>query len=301
MYSHVFAHLSKHNILCDQQHGFRQSRSCETQLIITINDFAESLNRNEQTDVIFLDFSKAFDKVSHQHLFHKLHHYGIRGDLLTWIKSFVSNRVQQVVVDGQQSNLAAVSSGVPQGTVLAPLLFLCFINDLHGIMSKIKLYADDVLLYNIIHSQEDCYNLQQDLNLLEEWTTKWKMTFNLQKCEFLRITNKKYPIFAQYLIQNEIIREATHAKHLAVTIDQSLKWSEYVKQITNKANSVHGFLRRNLYSCPMSTKINCYKVLVKPVLDYAATVWSPYTQKDIDNVEQVQRHAARFFLIITLV
>ena len=144
MYSHVFAHLSKHNILCDQQHGFRQSRSCKTQLIIIINDFAEILNRNEQTNVIFLDFSKAFNKVSHQHLFHKLHHYDIRGDLLTWIKSFVSSRVQQVVVDGQQSNLTAVTSGVPQGTVLAPLLFLCFINDLpNEIKSKIKLYADD--------------------------------------------------------------------------------------------------------------------------------------------------------------
>ena len=107
------------------------------------------------------------------------------------MKSFVCNRVQQVVVDGQQSNLTAVTSGVPQGTVLAPLLFLCFINDLpNGIKSKRKLYADDVLLYNTIHSQEDCHNLQQDLNLLEEWATKWKMSFNLQKCEFLRITNK---------------------------------------------------------------------------------------------------------------
>ena len=107
--------------------------------------------------------------MSHQHLFHKLHHYSIRGNLLAWIKSFVSNRVQQVVVDGQQSNLAAVSPGVPQGTVLAPLLFLCFINDLpNGIMSKIKLYADDVLLYTTIYSQEDCHNLQQDLNLLKE-------------------------------------------------------------------------------------------------------------------------------------
>ena len=120
------------------------------------------------------------------------------------------------------------------------------------------------------------------------------MSFNLQKCEFLRITNKKYPIFSQYLIQNKIIREVTYAKYLGVTINQNLKWSERVKQITNKANSVHGFLRRNLYSCPMSTKINCYKALVKPVLDYAATVWSPYTQKDIDMVEQVQRRAARF-------
>ena len=188
-----------------------------------------------------------------------------------------------------------MTSGVPQGTVLAPLLFLCFINDLpNGIMSKIKLYADDVLLYNTIHSQEDCHNLQQDLNLLKEWATKWKMSFNLQKCEFLRITNKKYLIFFQYLIQNEIIREVTYAKYLGVTIDQNLKWSEHVKQISNKANGVHGFLRHNLYSCPMSTKINCYKALVKPVLDYAATVWSPYTQKDINMVEQVQRRAARF-------
>ena len=148
-------------------------------------------------------------------------------------------------------------------------------------------YADDVLLYNTIHSQEDCHNLQQDLNLLEEWATKWKMSFNLQKCEFLRITNNKYPIFSQYLIQNEIIREVTYVKYLGMTIDQNLKWSENVKQITNKANGVHGFLRRNLYSCSMSTKINCYKALVKPVLDYAATVWSPYTQKDIDMVKQV--------------
>ena len=107
-------------------------------------------------------------------------------------------------------------------------------------MSKIKLYADDVLL---IHSQEaDCHNLQQDLNLLEEWATKLKMTFNFQKCEFLRITNKKYPIFAQYLIQNVIIREVTHAKYLGITIDQNLKWSEHVKQITNKANSFYTFL-----------------------------------------------------------
>ena len=102
----------------------------------------------------------------------------------------------------------------------------------NGIKSKIKLYADDVLLYNTIHSQEDCHNLQQDLNLLEEWATKWKMSFNLQKCEFLRITNKEYPIFSQYLIQNEIIREVTYAKYLGVTINQNLKWSEHVKQIT---------------------------------------------------------------------
>ena len=100
MYSHIFTHLSHHRILCDQQHGFRQSRSCESQLILTVNDFAETLNRGEQSDVVFLDSLKVFDRVSHHHLFHKLHHYGIRGDVLDWIKNFTLNRSQHVIIDG---------------------------------------------------------------------------------------------------------------------------------------------------------------------------------------------------------
>ena len=117
---------------------------------------AESLNNNDQTDVVLLDFSKAFDKVSHQHLFHKLHHYSIRGNLLDWIKDFVLQRSQCVVVEVQKSHLTAVTSGVLQGTVLAPLLFICFINDLPNNISKIKLYADDVLLYATIRTEQDC-------------------------------------------------------------------------------------------------------------------------------------------------
>ena len=294
VYSHIFAHLTHHNILCNQQHGFRQSRSCETQLILTVNDFAESLNNGEQTDVIFLDFSKAFDKVSH-HLFYKLYHYGIRGDILDWIKNFVSNRSQCVIVDGQQSNFSGVSSGVPQGTVLAPLLFLCFINDLPTrIASKIKLYADDVLLYATIHSQEDCHSLQKDLDTLDQWAINWKMSFNLQKCEFLRITNKKHPILACYSLQNTTIKEVSYAKYLGVTIDQNLSWSEHIKQVTNKANRVKGFLQRNLNRCPLPIKSNCYKSLIKPILDYAAVIWAPHTQRDINVIENVQRRAARF-------
>ena len=154
--------------MCDEQHGFRHGRSCETQLLLTINDFAESLNNNGQTDAILLDFSKAFDKVLHQHLYHKLHHYGIQGNTLEWLKDFLTGRRQQVLVNGEQSDVTQVTSGVPQGTVLAPLLFLCFINDLtKNILSTVRLYADDVILYTPINSKEDCYQLQKDLTILE--------------------------------------------------------------------------------------------------------------------------------------
>ena len=212
------------------------------------------------SDVVFLDFSKAFDRVSHHHLFHKLHHYGIRGDVLDWIKNFTLNRSQHVVIDGQKSDVSSVSSGVPQGTVLAPLLFLCFINDLpNRITSKIKLYADDVLLYTTIHSQDDCHRLQQDLDTLEQWALDWKMSF--------RITNKKNRIIAQYTLQNQTIKEVTHAKYLGVTIDKNLSWSEHIKQITKKANNVKCFLQHNISRCPPQTKRNCYKALVKPILE----------------------------------
>ena len=113
MYSHIFLHLKKYNILTEEQHGFRQNRSCETQLIATVNDLAEGLNTGNQTDVILLDFSKAFDKVPHVRLCHKLHHLGINGSLLTWIKHFLTNRQQQVVVNGESSSPSLVTSGVP--------------------------------------------------------------------------------------------------------------------------------------------------------------------------------------------
>ena len=295
IYSHIFFHLSQHNILCDEQHGFRHGRSCETQLLLTINDFAESLNNNKQTDAILLDFSKAFDKVSHQHLYHKLHHYGIRGNTLEWLKDFLTGRPQQVLVNGEQSDVSQVTSGVPQGTVLAPLLFLCFIYDLpKNILSTVRLYADDVILYIPINSKEDCYQLQKDLTILERWANKWKMAFNVKKCEFIRITYKKKPIFYHYTLYDTVVQEVTHTKYLGLTIDSKLSWSEHIRQITNKANSIKGFLQRNLHSCPISVKVSCFKSLIEPILEYACVVWDPYTQKDILAIESVQRRCARF-------
>ena len=295
IYSCLSNHLETYHILQDQQHGFRHHRSCETQLITTIHDLAQSLNHGGQCDVMLLDFCKAFDKVPHLRLFYKLHHYGIRGSVLTWITDFLTDRSQRVILDNKESNPCSVLSGVPQGTVLAPLLFLIYINDLPlHVSNKVRLYADDVILYSHIHSVNDCHNLQQDLDKLTEWSHKWQMIFNPKKCEFLRITNKKNPIPHTYYIDNCQIDEVSNAKYLGVVIDQHLTWNEHIKQTTSKAIRVNGFLYRNLYHCPITVKLNCYKAMVRPIIEYASPVWDPHTSLYINHLEAVQRSAARF-------
>ena len=140
---------------------------------------------------IFFDFPKAFDEVPHNKLCHKLASYGIKGPILEWIWDFLSNRTQKILVGGQISETTAVLSGVPQGTVLGPLLLLCYTNDLlRFIKSKVRMYADDTLVYNVINSTDDCIQLPNDLLLLERWASIWQMQFNPSKCEFLAVTNK---------------------------------------------------------------------------------------------------------------
>ena len=171
--------MERNNILEDKQHGFLKRRLCESQLITTINDLARGLNDKQQIDAVLLDFSKAFDKVSHRRLATKLNHYGVRGNTLAWIQDFLSHRTQQVVVDGEKSAPAPVTSGVPQGTVLGPLLFLVYINDLPSrVNSTARLFADDCLLYRVIKSTDDYHTLQQDLDLLQQWENEWQMSFN---------------------------------------------------------------------------------------------------------------------------
>ena len=171
--SNVMKHVDYYKILSDCQHGFR-ARSCETQPVTLCHDLSSSLDKGIQTDIVVLDFSKAFDRVPHQRLLRKLLHYGIRGNTHSWIASSLSDCTQRVVVEGSSSDRVPVLSGVPQGSVLGPLLFLLFINDLPDkIASKTRLFADDCIVYRQIKDQSDCKALQEDLNRLAEWETKW--------------------------------------------------------------------------------------------------------------------------------
>ena len=258
--SHISKHLAENNIIIDEQHGFREKLSCETQLIQATHDWAEVLNRGGQTDVLILDFSKAFDKVPHHRLSLKLDFSGIRGKTLQWINNFLTGRMQSVVVNGAHSKWYAVTSGVPQGSVLGPTLFLAYINDIvSGVDSTIRLFADDSILYREINSKDDQLILQKDLQKVFDWASLWQMRFNAPKCEFLQVTRKLKPINHTYNINGHGIEQTSKHKYLGVTINKHLDWKNHVKNVTSGAHGTSGVLRRNYHLAPWMSR----SVLIK--------------------------------------
>ena len=213
-----------------------------------------------------------------------------------WISSFLNNRTQQVVVDGVSSERSVVSSGVPQGSVLGPLLFLLFINDLPSYTrhSSIRLFADDCVLYKEITSDDDRNKLQEDLNGLLQWEDDWKMQFHPEKCVQLSITLKKKRIETNYTMRSHQLEKVSSAKYLGITISSNLSWSPHIDAITSKAFSKLAFLQRNISHCPRQTKTLAYQSLIRPKLEYSVGIWDPHTKKDISRLEAVQRKAARF-------
>ena len=293
--SAIMKHSNAHNILKSNQHGFREKRSCETQLLEFTSDIANNMKDGKQTDVLVMDFSKAFDKVGHGKLLHKLSHYGVGGRTHAWIGAFLSGRTQEVVVEGRHSNRVPVTSGVPQGSVLGPCLFLHYINDLpEGIESSVRLFADDTIVYHTIENQDDANTLQSDLNRLGEWEKKWQMEFHPHKCQVLTITNKKNTINHNYTLHGHPLEHVSEAKYLGVTIKKDMNWNQHINNTTTKANSALGFLRRNLRINSIQVKQQAYTTYVRPIAEYASTVWDPYRAYQQHQIEMVQRRAARF-------
>ena len=298
MASGISKHFTEQNILSELQHGFREKKSCETQLIMLVDELSKSMQSGKQTDLILLDFSKAFNKVAHKKLLLKLHFYGIRGNILNWIKDFLDNRTQSVILNGTNSvsDNIAVSSGVPQGSVLGPILFLAHINDLpEQVRSRVRLFPDDTAMYLALDiKQADSDILQKDLEILENWEKLWDMSFNPSKCQVIHVTRRKTPLQTKYHLHGCVLESVPSAKILGVTISEDLKWSEHINNITKKANQTLGFLKRNIRVHNKDLKSTAYKTLVRPQLEYASTVWSPHTDLDINKLESVQSRAARW-------
>ena len=241
--SNINKHLALDSILADCQHGFRSRRSCETQLVQFVHDIISNLDGamnwgHKQSDLIIMDFAKAFNKVPHRRLLHKLDYYGIRGSTHKWISSWLSGRSQQVVLDGQASDPVPVLSGVPQGSVLGPILFLIFINDLpDNIKSSVRLLADDCVLYRNIHSLQDCLILQEDLDSLGLWEDDWQMKFNVAKCHSMRVTRhySHKQIIHDYTLHQQTLENVQSAKYLGITITENMDWGQHISDISSKA------------------------------------------------------------------
>ena len=293
--SNVMKFFNSNNLLYDLQHGFREKRSCQSQLLMLVEDLHRAINAKQQTDLILLDFSKAFDKVNHEKLLLKLFNYGVRGHTLNWIRGFLNNRGQSVVINGVKSNNVPVCSGVPQGSVLGPILFLIYINDLPvGLKSKTRLFADDTAVYLSFTTQKSSAILQRDLDMLQEWERAWDMHFNPSKCQVIHITKRRTPLNTSYTLHNTTLEAVTSAKYLGVTISDDLSWHKHINSMTQKANKTLGFLRRNLKVTSENLKSTAYKTLVRPQLEYCSPIWSPHTTTCISQIEMVQRRAARW-------
>ena len=287
------SHLVTNNLLSPYQFGFCKGRSCVTQLLSTINNWFEFLDDNVPVDAIYLDFQKAFDTVPHKRLLCKLKGYGIDGNLLNWIGDFLSGRTQHVSINNQSSNKVSVSSGVPQGSVLGPSLFIYFINDLPDFCdSLINIFADDTKVYTPISSPNDCCKLQNTINMLTDWSDKWLLKFNTSKCKVLHLGHNN-PTH-NYLMRNgndiTTLCKTNCEKDLGVHIDSKLNFNEHILNQVKKARCTAGVIHRNILNKTPNVMVPLYKSMVRPHLEYANTVWSPYTKKNINLIENIQRH-----------
>ena len=291
----IVSFFTDNNLFSNSQHGFIGGRSTTTQLLAYLDLCTEAYANGETIDCIYLDFAKAFDTVPHKRLLSKLKSWGINGNVLRWIHAFLSNRSQTVKVNGAKSESAPVVSGIPQGSVLGPILFVIFINDLpDSIVSGSFLFADDTKLFRTIRSRDDTTVLQSDLDHLMDWSSKWLLKFNASKCHVLTIGAFENIVCAhRYTMGDLELEHVFEEKDLGVIIDSELKFDDHISSKVNKANSIIGLIRRSFsFLDPLLFK-KLYVTFARPHLEYAQSVWSPHLKKHINKLENVQRRATK--------
>ena len=287
--------------IVDHQHGFLPHRSCETQLIPFYNDLTLSLNDCSRTDVIYFDFAKAFDSVNHDIILEKLkNQYGIDGQLLKFFVSYLEGRTQRVVVGGKCSDVQTVLSGVPQGSILGPTLFVLFINDIGQGMnndSKLSLYADDTKLYRRIVDLSDNHKLQMDVDLLKNWALQNKMKFHPNKCKVLSVSLKRMTTQYIYKLGDSPIKLVNTEKDLGVNFNSALTWTEHCNYLYSKANRMLGLARRTCHFIKnVRKRRTIYLALVRSQFEHCSTVWRPGNKTSKDKIENIQKKAVRWIL-----
>jgi len=298
----VMKHFLANNLFSDKQYGFIKGRCTVLQLLKLTDDWTKALDENDQVDIIYTDFEKAFDKVPHRRLISKLQGYGLSDSIINWIRAFLTSRFQQVRINGVASDQKPVQSGIPQGSVLGPLLFVIYINDLPsacGDSSNLFLFADDAKMYKCIKSIVDYTNLNNTCKELFSWSERWMMKLNVSKCKVLSLcrsnnTIKKYdygftgPEGGIVLLEHENL-----IKDLGVIIDPDLTFDEHIHEKINVASKMLGIIRRNFVDLDKNSFLLLYKSLVRSHLEYAGSVWNPYKKRLISKIEAIQKRATK--------
>ena len=288
----IVTFLEKHNLIKSTQHGFIKNKSCLTNLIEFYNKLFHQHDTTKSLDILYLDFQKAFDKVPHDKLMLKVKSLGITGNIGEWIEDWLKNRKQRVVINGQSSDWITVTSGVPQGSVLGPLLFIIYINDIDvGLSNYISKFADDTKIGKPVISEADRISLQQDLDKICKWSEDWSMPFNVDKCQLLQIgsLNKSF----QYNMDGRQVKNAPYVKDLGVIVSKNLKFSQQCIEAAKKANKILGFINRNFTYKSKDIILPLYKSMVRPHLEHAVQFWDPHLNKDINKLEQIQKRATK--------
>ena len=296
MYSKILEHLKDISFLSNKQWGFTKGKSTTGALLTAVHNWHKLLEDGQSVCAVFFDFKKAFDKVPHSILMSKLTNLNLDLHLVSWVASYLRNRSQYVIINGKSSNISEVVSGVPQGSVLGPLLFLIYINDidLHQNEGSLLLYADDLLLYHPIQSPEDYLKLQGDIDQLQAWSERNVLLFNQSKCKYMTISRKFSPPLPNMFlnISGRPLLKVDHYKYLGVWISHDLSWSKHIEGMCMQKCLQAGC--RQFYG---HSSLEClrqlYISLVRSKLEYAAPVWDPHQKTNSHKIEKVQKFALK--------
>lgn len=291
---HIVEHMRKNGLFSKFQYGFLSGRSVTLQLLYAMDKWTEALDNGDEVDCIYTDFMKAFDRVPHQRLIAKMKSYGISDSICDWVRAFLCNRKQKVVINGVHSEWEDVKSGVPQGSVLGPVLFVLFINDLpEEVISELLLYADDAKIYRTIKDDADREQLQRDLHAMSLWSDEWLLSFHPDKLKKLLISRKEFYTERRYHVGSDPVKNVEMETDLGVCVDGELNFDENRKLRVQKANRMIGAIRRSFQFLESYTFVKLYKSMIRCHVEFAVPVWFPYLAKDIEEVEAVQKRATK--------
>ena len=293
-------YLEKHCLLSPHQFGFRRKLGTADLLTALHYEWIGAVGSGGSARIIAIDIAGAFDRVSHEGLLHKASAYGIRGQLLTWLKSYLSNRQINVVIGGQQSQAYPITAGVPQGSILGPTLFLLYINDMEEQVPAevgLAIYADDTTLYSVVKNPAECAHshdqLQTAINAIQRWGQTWSVSFEPTKSQSLVVTNWASCDVSPVLFDNVEVQEEDTLKLLGVTFDRKLSFRTHLRHVSVRGNQRLYFLRKAARYLDSQSLMKVYRGFVRPILEYSPLVWMGAAPSHLARLDQVQKRAMK--------